>query len=322
MRINRKFLYWGTFLVAVGAVVVAADLGAIDTATLTDALRLWPVAVIVVGLGLVLRRNPQLSLTTGLLAAAVPGLVLGGAFAAAPRFTGDCGTRTEPAITETQQGSFDGPASVSMIGGCGSFTINTAPGNAWRLETGSTADAKATVRSSPQSLSVQSTGGDDDSTFFNGGHNSWALTLPTSEIQELAVAVDAGSGQVNLPGARIGQLRVTANLAQVLVDASAGSVSSLSGAINLGLLSLHLPSGTDLSGSVKVNGGMLQVCAPPGLGLRVAFTGSPREVKANGRDVGGSTWQSLDYASAAHHADLDVHVAFGAVAINPIGGCK
>jgi len=69
MRINRKFLYWGTFLVAVGAVLVAANLRAIGTEALTDGLRLWPLAVIVIGLALVLRRNPQLSLTTGMLAA-------------------------------------------------------------------------------------------------------------------------------------------------------------------------------------------------------------------------------------------------------------
>lgn len=46
MRVNRRFLYWGILLVALGGVLVAADLGAVDTPALTDALRLWPLAII------------------------------------------------------------------------------------------------------------------------------------------------------------------------------------------------------------------------------------------------------------------------------------
>ena len=83
MRVNRGLLYTGIFLVAIGAVLVAADVGAIDTARLTDALRLWPLAVIAIGASLVLRRS-RFSLQGGMLAAALPGLILGGAIAVAP----------------------------------------------------------------------------------------------------------------------------------------------------------------------------------------------------------------------------------------------
>lgn len=82
MRPNRTLLYTGVFLVAIGAAVVAADL--LSTAALIDVLRLWPVAVIAIGLGIALRRT-QFSLAGGVLAAAVPGLILGGAMAVGPR---------------------------------------------------------------------------------------------------------------------------------------------------------------------------------------------------------------------------------------------
>ena len=59
MRLNRTLLYTGVFLVAIGSAVVAADL--LSTAALIDLLRLWPVAVIAIGLGIALRRT-QLSL--------------------------------------------------------------------------------------------------------------------------------------------------------------------------------------------------------------------------------------------------------------------
>jgi hypothetical protein len=84
MRLNRTLLYTGVFLVAIGGAVMAADLGPVSIPALTDVLRLWPLALIAIGLGIALRRT-QVSLASGVLAAAVPGLVLGVAMAAAPR---------------------------------------------------------------------------------------------------------------------------------------------------------------------------------------------------------------------------------------------
>jgi hypothetical protein len=84
MRLNRTLLYTGVFLVAIGGAFTAADLGPLSTAALIDVLRLWPLALIAVGLGIALRRT-QISLASGLLAAAVPGLILGGAMALGPR---------------------------------------------------------------------------------------------------------------------------------------------------------------------------------------------------------------------------------------------
>jgi hypothetical protein len=90
MRLNRTLLYTGVFLLAVGSAIALADLGQLTTAALTDALRLWPLAVIAIGLGIALRRT-QASLATGLLAAALPGLILGGALVTAPRLATERG---------------------------------------------------------------------------------------------------------------------------------------------------------------------------------------------------------------------------------------
>src|SRR5258705_8783469 len=95
MQVNRRFLYWGIFFVAIGGILVASDLRAVDTPTLTDVLRLWPLALVAIGLSVVLRRT-RLSLPGLMLAAAVPPLVVGGALAAAPRVLGDFGA---PGVT-------------------------------------------------------------------------------------------------------------------------------------------------------------------------------------------------------------------------------
>jgi hypothetical protein len=319
MQVNRRFLYAGVFLLAIGAVLVLADLGVVDRATLTDALRLWPLAVIALGLGIVLRRT-QLSLSSGLLAAAVPGLVLGGAFAVGPRFV-DCGAGNEPATVATEQGSFTGPATVSVTSGCGSLNVSTASGTGWQLKAGSTAGRAPVVRSSAQSLSINSSG-EERWRFLTAGRNTLDLTLPAGDIAELSVVVNAERSQIRLPGARVGRLAVTANVSHVVVDATEGSVASLSAVVNVGSLSVHLPANSDLVGTLRVGGGELQVCSPPGVGLRVTSSGFPKEINVGGVHRGGSEWQSDDYASALHHADLRISANVAGVKINPIGGCR
>jgi hypothetical protein len=102
MRVHRALLYTGVFLVAIGGVLVAADASGVAAATIVDALRLWPLAVIAVGAGLVLRQS-RFSLQGGLIGAALPGLVLGGAIAAAPTHLPDCELSSQVAIRQAIQ---------------------------------------------------------------------------------------------------------------------------------------------------------------------------------------------------------------------------
>ena len=318
MRMNRRFLYWGIFLVAIGGVLVAADLGAVDTAMLTDALRLWPLAIVAIGLSLVLRRT-QLSLPGLLLAAALPGLVVGSAFAVGPRFIGDCG-RGQSASVATTQGVFDGPATVSVRSGCGSLNVKIAPGNGWQFDAGNTSGRTPAVESSGRSLSID--GASDAGNFFGGGHEAMDLTLPASDLDAVSLVVFAGHAQVDLPGARINGLALTINAAQAAVDASAASLADVSAVVNVGSLSIDLPAASNLVGSFRVGAGELQICTPPGLGLRVTSSGTAEQIRVEGVAQHASVWQSPDYASATHRADLRVSATFGDVEINPIGGCK
>ena len=124
MRLNRTFLYAGVFLVALGGMLVAANLGAFDSIALTDALRLWPLALIAIGLGIALRRT-EFSVPTGMLAAAMPGLVLGGAIAVAPRYVPVCDAwdrfatyASEHASHRADLDAYVDFANVDPIGGC------------------------------------------------------------------------------------------------------------------------------------------------------------------------------------------------------------
>jgi hypothetical protein len=94
MRVDRTLLYAGVFVVALGAGLLLAGRWQLTTNDLIGVLGLWPLAVIAVGLALALRQT-QLSLASGLLAAAVPGLVLGGVMALSPRLAVERGVWQE-----------------------------------------------------------------------------------------------------------------------------------------------------------------------------------------------------------------------------------
>ena len=233
----------------------------------------------------------------------------------------DCGAGGAPSSVATHQGVFDGPARVSVTTGCGSLVVSTAPGGGWQLEASDTSSRTPIIDASARSLSIDA-GGHEGWHGFDTSRDAWRLTLPTTAIEDLSLVVNAGEGRIGLPGAQIGHLDLTTNAAQTTVDLSEASVASLSGTVNAGLLSFRLPATADLVGSMEVNAGALQVCVPSGLGLRVHHTGALSGISVNGLQQTGTDWQSPDYASAAHHADLNVNVNLGSVEINPIGGCK
>jgi hypothetical protein len=319
MHVKRGSIYLGVFLVAVGGVLLAADADRLDAASLTDMLRLWPLGVVGIGLGLVLRQS-WLGLPVGVIAAAIPGLVLGSALALVPRFAGDCGARHEPEPVMTEQGSFQGPASVFLTTGCGAIDVDTAPGDGWRLAAGNTEGLAPSVRSSGQSLSVRKD--TDGWRLLDSGRDDWGLTLPTSPMEVLSLTANASVGRVALPGAQIGRLRLTANASDIAVDVSASALDELSGTVNAGSMSIQLPIADDLDGSLRVNGGELRICAPPTVGLRVTTRGFLERMLVDGVEQGESAWQTPNYASAGHHVELAVTATFGTIEVNPNGGCS
>ena len=90
MRINRTLVYVVVFLVALGVAIFVVDQRPFAIDSVVSVLRLWPLALIAVGAGIALRRT-QLGLASGLLAAAVPGVLLGLTLAMTPRLAIESG---------------------------------------------------------------------------------------------------------------------------------------------------------------------------------------------------------------------------------------
>jgi hypothetical protein len=129
MTVGRGTLYVGVFLIAAGAMTLGAAVGVLDPAAVADTVAtLWPLAVIALGVGLVLRRT-RAALGAGVLAALVPGLALGAAIVALPdlpaRWMDESWTIRPSRAWETA--AFETTlcnAGLAIDAGTGSVTIN------------------------------------------------------------------------------------------------------------------------------------------------------------------------------------------------------
>jgi len=333
MRINRRFLYAGVFLVALGAILVAADVGALDLGVVRDALRLWPVVIVLIGVALVVRRSPA-ALPVGLLAAGAPGLVLGGAIAIGPRFIADCATPGGVRPATAQAGTLEGPRSLAIHARCGSVTLRTdAAATGWTLAVAERTGPPPQVSAGDGSLAVDAVGafgagGWTDWRSFTSGREAVALTVPTGDLGAISAVVSGTDTTIDLANARVAGLDVTATASRLRVDLSASSISTISARMSFGQLTLIVPAGSDLTGDLNVSATDLRICSAIGnlqpTGLRITGRGFADGVVVDGRHVDdrGLTYESPNYATAIRHADLRVNASFGSIEINPNGGCS
>jgi hypothetical protein len=316
--VNRKFLYWGVFLVAAGTVTLIAQTGAVESQVAAEWLRWWPILVIGLGVGLLLRHT-RLSLAGGMLAAAMPGLLLGGIVVAAPDMKTDCRI-TEPATYATRNGTFGSAASVSVRLDCGDLSVTTVPGSGWQVETGDSAAKAPVIDVSADRLSVVSA---SRGRFpgFRGG-DAFRLSLPAATTLDLTAEVNAGRGRFDLAGGRFGRLELDVNAGESEVDLTGATVAQLAMDVNAASATVRLPGGSDLGADFDVNAAKLVVCAPDSLGLRIREETTLGSSHFTGLVRRGGAWESPDYATATYQADVSVTVNVGSVDVNPVGGCK
>ncbi len=319
MNVNRRLLYGGVFLVAAGAVMLAAQGDVVGDDVIAQALRLWPIVLIALGVGLLLRRT-RFGVAGGMLAAAMPGLLLGGVVVAAPQVGLEC-SDIQPATFVTRQGTFEGPASVELELRCGELSVSTAPGTAWQLEAGNATGAAASVDGSANRLRVVTS---DQARPFGPfrGSDAWRLSLPTATSLDLSAEVYAGRARFDLAGAQLGSVQLGVNAADARVDLARASVAHLSMSVNAGSATLYLSAAQDLGADLDVNAGAITICAPSELGLRIRHEGVLSATTYNGLARSGETWESPGYSMANHHADVTITANVGSVDMNPVGGCQ
>jgi hypothetical protein len=325
MTVRRGFLYTGVFLLATGGVVLLAQAGAIDEAAVTAALSSWPLAVIAIGVGLILRRT-RFGVPGGLVAVAIPGLLAGAMIVAVPdvpdlaAWSAPCGEANPSAAVTEREGSFGAAASVDLSLACGELVVTTGPGSTWQFAGSDGQGGGAVVSDAADRLSIRSTDRHRSFAAIALG-DAWRLSLPTGTALDVAAVISAGKATLDLTGARLGTLRLDVNAGDASLDLDGATLSRLALTVNAAKATVRLPATGDLTANLGVNAGSLLVCAPADLGLRIQGGSSLATTTYVGLVRSADAWESPAYATATFHADVTVSANVGSVVVNPKGGC-
>jgi hypothetical protein len=322
MRNNNGLLRWGVFLLALGAVPLAVEAGLVDRDTVAQVWRLWPLVLVGVGVGLILR-NTRIALVGGLVVSITIGLLGGGLLAVGFGDLGSlaCGWGTASGPSFGSDGQLGASAGVDLEMNCGDLTARSTAGTGWAVSGVTEAGRAPGVTSSPDRLSIHSRQGDFG--LFHG-REKWDLSLPASTLIDLSATLNAGQATFTLQSATFGSTSFTVNAGDFHVDLGGSTVSDVSLTLNAGHAGLVLPD-TSLTGSVVVNAGAVELCVPSGVGLRITTSENilaSYDFGGNGLTKDGSTWTSSNYASATNRIQLSTTANAGSISLNPKDGCR
>ena len=325
MHIRRGFLGWGVFLILAGAVPLLVRSGYLDADQIGRLWQLWPLIIVGIGVGLILRQT-RFDFVGGLIVAATVGLMAGGVLAAGfgPITSGVCASESGSVAFPARDGTFAGAGSVDLQLDCGNLTVSVAPGNAWHVD-GKDADGKGpNIESTDASLSVRSRDDHGGAFWAFGPRDTWDVSVPDASKVDVDLQLNAGSAKVDLAGATVGAFDLQLNAGSATVKL--GSVKALGGldaSLNAGSLGLTLPN-LSLSGTIEANAGSVKLCAPAGAALKL-HTGesivSSYDYEGHGLVKDGSTWTTPGFDSAAVKIELETTANAGSFSLDPEGGC-
>jgi len=326
MRIHRRFLGWGVFLILAGSIPLAVRAGYLSTDQLRDVGGLWPLILVGIGVGLMLSRT-RYGFLGGFIVAATFGIIVGGLLAGSVGgFDLGCGSVRGASAFEPREGPLTGPdVSVDIDLGCGDLSVAVAPGDTWRLE-GQDRDGKGpNLEADNDSLRLRSR--DSDRGLFGalGEREHWLLTLPDGPRLDTRLTLNAGSSTINLAGAHLGQFETTLNAGSTTIEL--GDVREIGGLdvqVNAGSIGITLPN-LSMHGSIQVNAGAVKLCTPPGVGVRVTTKESivsSYDFAGAGLTRNGSTWETPGFGGATVKIELDAQANAGSVSLNQGDGCQ
>src|SRR5664280_2744812 len=158
-----------------------------------------------------------------------------------------------------------------------------------------------------------------------GGHSGQISAIQSGSFSGTStVELDLGDARYNLGSANLASASFTLNLGSVRIDLTGAKVGNLSVSTNLGAAYITLDGSSDLDGDLSTSLGSLDVCVPSELGVRVTSSdnlsssdyGSLHMIRS------GGSWQTPNYDTAAHRANLIVNASLSSLKLHNTGGCK
>ena len=325
MHIRRGYLGWGVFLILAGAIPLGVRAGYLDADQVGRLWSLWPLILIGIGVGLILRRT-RLAFLGGLIVAATLGLMVGGLLSVGSTgfAGGNCGGAGATKPFETHTGTFGPTGSIDVQLNCGTLTVATAAGDGWQVEGRDDKGVGPTITSDSDASDISIRSHDQGGPFAFGDHVTWQVTLPQTPRLALDVQLNAGSATIGLASATLDGFDLQMNAGSSTVDlGSVAALGSIDVELNAGSLGLSLPR-VSTHGTIQANAGAVKLCAAEGTALRL-HTGesilASYDYAGHGLVQDGSTWSTPGYDTAEIQIELDTRANAGSFVLDPDDGC-
>ena len=277
--------------------------------------RLWPVALVVVGLGLIVFR--RLDRTPVVLASALAlGLFAGGVLAAGSIAGIGCSDAGANASQLTRSGSFQGRAAVHFELNCGRLVLAAIHADGWTFDARYGGDAPV-VTASDAELAVESRGGGP-----LNDRQTWSVGIPRTGVSTVSGTINAGTSSFDLGTAQLDAIDLRANAGELVIHAADAMVGQLSATVNAGTLTVVLGA-REMSGELSSNAGQVNLCVPADVGLDLTVSDNitfSQNLDERGLEQNGSTWTRGATGGAAT-IHLEVSGNASSFELDPSEGC-
>jgi hypothetical protein len=328
MRVRRSFINWGIFLICLGAVPLAVQLGVMDRGTAGELVRLWPLIIIGIGLGLILRFTP-LEALGGVVVAGTFGLLFGVLFAGGfPGGFVGCPGGSASGTTVTRNGTFTESPTLNLELTCADFAVSRAPETAWTVQ--ATTSQTAGIDSTGTSLTLRSAA--NGAPFMGNARESWQVTMPDILPIAANITLNASKGTFSLTPGSLAALNATFNASDTRIDLSQAQPGGAFPAYFPGRFgaTYNASSGTLLlpkqgfSGDITLNASSLRLCAASDTELAITDheTLSSQNFASAGMVRSGDTWVTPDYNSTGAHVVLSISANVSSITLDRSGGCQ
>jgi hypothetical protein len=345
MRINRGLLNWGVFLIALGGIPLAVDQGWLESDIASDLGQLWPLILVGIGLGLILRWTP-LSWFGGALVAATFGVILGAAAVSLrdnelgniqgiiPAVASTACAGDEVGEATTSEGGIatadDFSAEVTLS--CGELQLDRATGATWSLEAQHDAEDPPQIEQTERegmTAGIEIGQDPDYGMVFLGGRSQsrWDLDVPAEAALRIGTTLNAASATIVPGSGPITRVDGTWNASEAtidLADATWEAAASLGLTLNASDGRLALPAGNVLA-DITLNASSLEICVPESAALEIDYTSvlGSDDLDSSGLDeVGSGRWATPAAADADGRVVLSITNTVSSLSIERPEACS
>jgi hypothetical protein len=324
MRIDRRLLGWGAFLVIAGAIPIAVRGGALPRDVVEGWPSLWPLLLIGVGLGLVLR-DTSFRLVGGFVTTVTAGVMAGGLLAVGlggmPAF-GACGVGSGATAFAERTGTLPDQGSMAIEFNCGSLRVGAVDGSTWTLSGSGPAGRTPQVDETSNGVRIRPPTANAD--LFGSSTSTWQVGVPRAPIESLNVTLNAGEGSIDFTGVTIATTNLTVNAGSLDANLAAAAVATrLVAKVNAGSAVIALPGGIE-GADLTLNAGSMIVCVPADARVRVGWSGGLASNNLDGLGLarlGDHRWATSGLDPAAPATDIEVSANAGSFTLVIGGSC-